>query len=413
MRRLLSPAFLLALAAPAAAQSDTAARAGRYDLGKMWTFEVPPAKYFSETYGFPADSAWFARARLSALRIPGCSAAFVSGRGLIVTNHHCVRGRLALVAREGETLLDSGFVARTEADERPIPGYYADQLLAALDVSDRLEGVDPPSRRPAVQDSLAAALKAAWSAPGDSIVVQLVPLYDGARTSAYVFRRYTDIRFVAAAENQMGFFGGDPDNFTYPRYALDFALLRAYGPDGKPVASPDHFGWGGGTGVREGDPVFVIGSPGRTARLTTMAQLEYLRDLDVPAQLGWHRSRMAAMRDFIRAERAEAERIDLRSPLYSLSNREKSLGGRLEALHDPAVMARRADNERILRDSIAARPELRSRYGALFDSIAALQREKRSRFADAAALGNLLNGAAGSGTLIRGHWAWRAAEAAV
>ena len=154
-------ALALVVAAPAAAQSDTAARAGRYDLGKMWTFENAPAAYFTRTYGFPADSAWFARARLSALRIPGCSAAFVSGRGLIVTNHHCVRGRLALVAREGETLLDSGFVARTEADERPIPGYYADQLLAALDVSGTLEGLDPPSRRPAVQDSIAAALKAA------------------------------------------------------------------------------------------------------------------------------------------------------------------------------------------------------------------------------------------------------------
>ncbi|MGH7586822.1 MAG: S46 family peptidase, partial [Gemmatimonadales bacterium] len=411
MRRLLISSVLLVLAGSATAQSDTSAKAGQYDLGKMWTFENPPAAYFSETYGFRADSAWFARARLSALRIPGCSAAFVSGRGLIVTNHHCVRGRLSSIAREGETLIDSGFVARTEADERQIPGYFADQLLAAVDVTEELDRAPEPEARRAAVDSVRARLRSQYARADDSVVVQVVPLYDGARTSAYVFRRYTDIRFVAAAENQLGFFGGDPDNFTYPRYALDFALLRAYGPDGRPIASPHHFGWGGSTGVEEGDAVFVIGNPGRTARLTTVAQLEYLRDVDVPGQVAWHRSRMAAMRAYRQADPVESERIDLRSMLYSLSNREKSLAGRLEALHDPAVMARRADNERILRDSIAARPALRTRYGGLFDSLAAVQAEKRKWAPDAAALGNLLNGTAGSGTLIRGYWAWRAGEA--
>ncbi len=413
MRRLAAFSILTALVvAPAAAQSDTAARAGRYDLGKMWTFENAPAAYFTETYGFRADSAWFARARLSALRIPGCSAAFVSPHGLIVTNHHCVRGRLAAIAREGETLLDSGFVAPRLADERPIPGYYADQLLAALDVTAELDPAAEPPSRQAAEDAIRARLKAAHASPGDSVWVQLVPLYNGARTSAYVFKRYTDIRFVTAAENQMGFFGGDPDNFTYPRYALDFAVLRAYGPDGNPVASPHHFGWGGTTGVKEGDPVFVIGSPGRTARLTTVAQLEYLRDHEVPTALAWHRSRLAAMQAYRRDHLAEAERMDLRTLMYSLSNREKSLGGRLEALRDPAVMARRADSERILRDSIRARPALEAKYGRLFEQLAAVQQEKRAHAADVAALGDALNGAAGSGTLIRGYWAWRAAEAA-
>ena len=410
MRRLLTAALLLALAAPVAAQSDADTRAGRYDLGKMWTFENAPAAYFTQTYGFKADSAWFARARLSALRIPGCSAAFVSPHGLILTNHHCVRGRLSSIAREGETLLDSGFVAPKLADERRIPGYYADQLLAALDVTAEVEAAEPPSR-PAAVEAIQSRLKGQYARPGDSVWVQVVPLYNGARTSAYVFKRYTDIRFVAAAENQMGFFGGDPDNFTYPRYALDFAVLRAYGADGRPVASPRHFGWGGTTGVKEGDPVFVIGSPGRTARLTTVAQLEYLRDHEVPTQLAWHRSRLAAMQEYRRAHLAEAERMDLRTLMYSLSNREKSLGGRYEALQDPAVMTRRADTERILRDSIRARPALEAKYGKLFDELAAVQQEKRKYAADVAALGDLLNGTAGSGTLIRGYWAWRAAEA--
>jgi hypothetical protein len=413
MRIPPAAALLLILSAPVAAQSDDSARAGRYDLGKMWTFEVPPAAHFTETYGFAADSAWFARARLSALRIPGCSAAFVSPHGLIVTNHHCIRGRLTSIQREGETLIDSGFVAPTLADERRIPGYYADQLLAALDVTAEVEGAaEPPSRRAAVEDSLRTALAARHASAGDSIVVQLVPLYNGARTSAYVFRRYTDIRFVTAAENQMGFFGGDPDNFTYPRYSLDFAVLRAYGADGRPVASPHHFGWGGTTGVKEGDAVFIIGNPGRTARLTTMAQLEYLRDVDVPAQLAWHRSRIAAMQAFRTSDPAEADRLEIRTFQYSLSNREKSLGGRLAALHDPVIWARRADNERILRDSIRARPEREAKYGRLFDELAAVQREKRAYAADVAGLAELLNGTAGSGTLQRGYWAWAAADTA-
>ncbi|MDH3367425.1 MAG: S46 family peptidase, partial [Gemmatimonadota bacterium] len=110
-------------------------RAGRFDNGKMWTFEYAPKAYFSETYGFVADDAWFERARLSALRIPGCSSSFVSPHGLMVTNHHCVRGAVSRVMREGETLLDSGFVATTLDEERPIPGYYADQLIAVEDVS--------------------------------------------------------------------------------------------------------------------------------------------------------------------------------------------------------------------------------------------------------------------------------------
>ncbi len=113
-------------------------RAGQFDYGKMWTFEYPPSEYFTQTYGFQADEDWFQRARLSVLRIPGCSASFVSPNGLVATNHHCVRGVVSRITQEGETLLDSGFVATTLEEERQIPGYYADQLLAVEDVSDQV-----------------------------------------------------------------------------------------------------------------------------------------------------------------------------------------------------------------------------------------------------------------------------------
>jgi hypothetical protein len=402
--RILSP--LLAVAAAAAAHAQDSTRAGRFDLGKMWTFENPPAAYFTTTYGFPADSAWFARARLAALRIPGCSAGLVSGDGLIVTNHHCVRGRLASIQRPGETLLDSGFVAPTLADERRIPGFYADQLVAAVDVTREFEGVGSAGRG-AVEARLRGELLPASRAAGDSMVVQFVDLYDGARTSAYVFRRLTDVRFVMAVELQMGFFGGDPDNFTFPRYALDFAVLRAYGPDGRPLATPSHFGWGGSDGVREGDVVFVIGNPGRTARLTTTAQLETARDVGLPVTVRFLRSRLDAMGAFLATEREEAERIDLRNRMFSLSNREKSAAGRLEALHDATVMARRGDSEAALRDSLRAHPQLGQRYGTVFDRLAEVATARRALTAETAAFSEFLNGVAGSGTLQRAWWAWR------
>ncbi|MGH8699301.1 MAG: S46 family peptidase, partial [Burkholderiales bacterium] len=249
------------------------ARAGPLDNGKMWVFEYAPAEYFRTTYGFSPDSQWFARARLAALRIPGCSAALVSPNGLVVTNHHCARGAVSQVSRAGETLLDSGFYATSVEAERRIGNYWADQLLAAEDVSAEVfaavDRATTDAEREGARREATAAIEArlraryAPSAGGDSIHVQIVPLYHGGRYSAYVFRRFTDVRLVAAAELQMGFFGGDADNFTYPRYALDFAFLRVYGRDGRPYHTDHHFTWSA-EGVHEGDPVFVIGNPGPT-----------------------------------------------------------------------------------------------------------------------------------------------------
>jgi hypothetical protein len=187
-------------------------RAGRFDTGKMWTFEYPPDRYFSETYGFTADSGWFTRARLAALRLPGCSAAFVSPHGLVVTNHHCSRDGISAVTKPGETLLDSGFVAHALADERRLPGFFVDQLLAVRDITDEiLPAVDRASSdtaRARVRREAGVAvqsrLKARYASPGDSIWVQVVALYHGGRYSAYVFRRFTDVRLVAAPSYRWG-----------------------------------------------------------------------------------------------------------------------------------------------------------------------------------------------------------------
>jgi hypothetical protein len=416
MRRLLLLPLLLLLAAPAAAQmvNPDTVRAGAFDMGKMWTFEYAPAQYFSQTYGFAADSAWFARARLPALNIGGCSAGFVSPNGLIVTNHHCVRGNVNALSRRGETLLDSGFVARSLEEERRIPGFTADQLLAAVDVTAEVDAAvaraaDDAARVQARRDAGTAAqvrLRQQYAQPGDSIWVRIVPLYNGARTSAYVYRRFTDVRLVFAVELGVANFGGDWDNFTYPRYDLDFAVLRAYGADGQPVRSPDYYRWNS-EGVRTGDVVFVIGNPGATRRLTTISQLEYQRDVALPIQGRFLASRIAALRAFRDESRDDGLRSALLVQILGLSNAWKPIGGRLEGLNDPVIMARRRAIERTLQDSIRARADLRPRYGQLFDRMAALQRERR-RFATAAsAFSQLTNAGAGSATLQLAYWTYR------
>ncbi len=418
---LRSAAAAVALAAlvviPAGAQnaSPDTIRAGRFDMGKMWTFEYPPADYFTQTYGFTADSAWFARARLAALRIPGCSAGFVSPNGLMITNHHCVRGTVNGLSRRGETLLDSGFVARTMDEERRIPGYYADQLLAVVDVSAEVDAAlarapDEAGRAAARRDVAAAIqvrLRPQYAQPGDSVWVQVVALYNGARNSAYVFRRYTDIRLVVAAELAMANFGGDWDNFTYPRYDLDFAVLRAYGADGQPARTPDYFAWGGDTGVRAGDVVFVIGNPGMTRRLTTMSQLEFQRDVALPVQNRFLAARIAALRAYRDESRDEDLRRDLLVQILGIANGWKPIGGRLEGLNSVDVMGRRRDLERTLQDSIRARPDLRARYASLFDRMADLQRQRRRFATPYAAFSQILSNSGGSATLQLGYWTYR------
>jgi len=398
-------AGLVILAFPLALAGQTAQS---FDLGKMWTFEYPPDRYFSTTYGFTADSAWFARARLAALRLPGCSASFVSPHGLVVTNHHCAREGISAVTKTGETLLDSGFVAHTLADERRMPDYFVDQLLAVQDVTDEvLPQVDHAASdsakarvRRETGATIGARLRARYTHPGDSIWVQIVPLYNGGRYSAYVFRRFTDIRLVAAPELQMGFFGGDPDNFTYPRYALDFSVLRVYGPDGKPFETPNWFTWGK-DGVQSGDAVFVVGNPGSTSRLKAMSQLDYERAVSVPAQVSFLASRLAALHAFYASHRATGDSLDMRNWMFGVSNSLKSSQGRLGALLDSAILERRRRAEVSLRDSLGVRKELKDRYGRLLERLADVEKQKTALAAPYRAFAFFGNSFAGSGLAQR------------
>ena len=391
---------LIALALPAALVAQTGQS---FDMGKMWTFEYPPDRYFSTTYGFTADSTWFTRARLAALRLPGCSASFVSPHGLVVTNHHCAREGISAVTKPGETLLDSGFVAHTLADERRMPDYFVDQLLAVQDVTDevlpQVDRVSSDSARNRVRreasSTIGARIRSQLAHPGDSIWVQIVPLYNGGRYSAYVFRRFTDIRLVAAPELQMGFFGGDPDNFTYPRYALDFSVLRVYGPDGKPFETTNWFRWGA-DGVKPGDAVFVIGNPGSTSRLKAMSQLEYERAVSVPAQVAFLSSRLDALHAYYSGHRAKGDSLDMRNWMFGVSNSLKSSQGRYGALLDSAILARRRHAEQDLTDSLTARKDLKDRYGRLLQQLGDLERQKAALAAPYRAFAFFGNSFAGS-----------------
>jgi hypothetical protein len=388
MNQLRIAFICLLLIAPALRAQDTV-RAGRFDAGKMWTFEYAPKQYFTETYGFQADDAWFERARLAAVRIPGCSASFVSAHGLLVTNHHCARGSVLAVSKPGEELVDNGFYAATPADERPIPNYTADQLIAIHDVSDEVfaatdraaSDAERADARAAVIRRIEDRFRQQHARDGNNIFVQVVSLYAGGRYSAYVFRRYTDVRLVAAPELQLGFFGGDADNFTYPRYALDFAFLRVYGPDGKPIASPSHFTWSK-RGVEQNDVVFVIGNPGPTTRMNAVAQLEFIRDVELPATLRVQQSRWDALNAIYTANPKAPDAAAIRNQMFSLSNRLKAGYGRQAALNDPVIIARRRDAERQLIASINAKPELRGKYGTVFERLADVQKRKR-QFAEA------------------------------
>ena len=414
--------LLLPFGPPAAGQTGATGqdptKAGPFDMGKMWIFENAPKEYFTETYGFQADDAWFEKARLAALRIPGCSAAFVSPNGLVVTNHHCARGAVVAVTRDGESLLDTGFYAPSLGEERSIPNYYVDQLIAAEDVSDEvLQAMDQATTEAergqarqraisGIQDRLAAR----HSGGEGTVRVEVTALYNGGRYSAYTYRRFTDVRLVAAAELQLGFFGGDPDNFTYPRYALDFAFLRVYGNDGEPLPTGHYFNWSL-DGVEEGDVVFVIGNPGPTSRLNTVAQLEFQRDVSVAAQKSFLGSRLDIMKEFYEAHPAEGEAMDLRNQMFGLSNSLKANSGRLEALKDPIIMARKADGERQFQAALEADPDLNTRWGGLIQEIANLQQEMAALGPEYAAYVRLAPGNTESAIIIRGFYAAQYLEA--
>ena len=383
------------------APQDTV-RAGRFDSGRMWTFDFPPTEYFQEEYGIQADDAWFDRARLSALRIPGCSASFVSSSGLVMTNHHCARTHVSAVTREGENLLDEGFYAQTLADERQAPTMYADQLVAIEDVTEEIyaamtDAQTDAERAAAREDAISAAHARVLAGTPEGHIVQIISLYNGARYSAYTFRRYTDVRLVLTPELQIGYFGGDTDNFSYPRYALDMTFFRVYEND-RPLETANYFAWSP-NGAAEDEAVFVVGNPGSTNRLETVSQLEYRRDVAERYMLEWVNRRVASLEAYL----DEVDASDaIRNQLFSMLNVQKLYTGRVGGLENEILMARRRDTERQFREAIESDPDLRETYGGLLDEMADLQAQRIAMLDEYAAFSGLApNSSLGSSVMRR------------
>jgi hypothetical protein len=389
-------------------------QAGVFDNGKMWTFEYPPLDYLRETYGFSADEAWFEDAHLAALRIPGCSASFVSPNGLVMTNHHCARESIEQVSREGEDLIADGFYARTLEDERPIEDYWADQLIEIRDVTDRvyeaLEGVtDTQARaqaREAATEAIVQEISQEFGGEEAGYNVEMIELYAGARYSVYIFKRYTDLRLVVSPELQVAYFGGDYDNFTYPRYDLDMTFYRVYDEDGEPLQTENYFPFSQ-EGVSEGDLVFVIGNPGSTSRLQTVAQLEYRRDVEDQAVVDMLRTRTPALQDFAASHPEEAREMDLRNTVFSFLNSLKAYTGIVEGLHDPVLMAKRRDHQERFQAAIDADPQLRDQYGDLISRMEELQARKREHAPALSSFLALGHPELGSATLARAFAAFQ------
>ncbi|HEX6751766.1 MAG TPA: S46 family peptidase [Longimicrobium sp.] len=385
-RRLLSFALAAALAgAPAAAQTPSLANAAAFDTfharpfdtGRMWTFDFPPLDYLQRTYGFRPTQAWLDNVRGAALRFATwCSASFVSPQGLVLSNHHCAVPTLESVQKPGEDLLTNGFYAATQAEERRVPNLFVEQLATIEDVTERmnaaLEGGGTDAERVARQTAARRELERPDSAR--RMRYQVVEFYNGGRYSRYGYRRYDDVRLVFVPEQKIAFFGGDPDNFNYPRYNLDMSMWRVYDDNGQPLRPATYLRWSA-RGAQENDLVFVVGNPGSTQRQLTVSQLEYLRDVSHTAQL----ATLRAQRDAIVAlgRTNEARRLELRDELFSIMNSIKAIQGRYEGEADPAFFGRKVAWERDFRAAVRRDPRLAQRYGTLWDSIAAIQATKR------------------------------------
>lgn len=349
----------------------------KLDTGKMWTFEFPPYDYLEKTYGFKATQEWFDDVRLSALRVPGCSASFVSEDGLIMTNNHCSRGTRRQVQKEGEDLASTAFFAPTLADERKVPNYTAEQLVMLKDVTkevlDALKAGKNEKEKIELRDAKMSELKEQYEKE-TKLKCDVVSYYNGSLFFVQGFKTYTDIRLVFQPEEQIASYGGDPDNFTYPRYDLDCTFLRIYGDDGNPIKTDHYFKWSA-EGAAPGELVFTVGNPGSTNRLRTVAQLEYLRDVtyrNSSFQLDNLYNRLEQLKSVNPKMADDYERARL-----SFSNGWKNIVNTYKALNDPYLIARKIDFEKKLQKVVFSSPELNKEYGHVWKTIETTRSELR------------------------------------
>ena len=315
----------------------------------MWTFDAFPTKAMRDSYGWAPDQAWLDHVRKSAVRLTGgCSASFVSGAGLILTNHHCVASCLFDNSSADADLLDKGFIAARREDEKACPGQQAEIVTAIADVTGTVQGAYKGMTGEALtraRDAAIAKIEADGCPDRKTMRCQVVTLFGGGQYKLYTYRKYSDVRLVWAPEDRAATFGGDPDNFNFPRYSLDASFLRAY-ENGKPVVPSDHLTWNPRPPKKD-ELTFVVGNPGSTARLWTQSQFAFEREVRLPitvAVLSELRGRLIAAMET--SPERQREGLDM---LNGIENSLKVYIGRTKALNDPDFTGRLAKAEADLR----------------------------------------------------------------
>jgi len=350
----------------------------RADEG-MWTFDNPPVKQLQEKYHFTPTQEWLDHVRLSCVRLnDGGSGSFVSPHGLLLTNHHVARGQLQKNSTAEHDYVKNGFFAATSEEEIKSPDLEVNVLAAMEDITPRvlaaLKGAKTPEEEFAKRKTVIADIERE-SLQKTGLRSDVVTLYQGGEYWLYRYKKYTDVRIVFAPEDQIAFFGGDPDNFTYPRYDLDMALFRVY-ENGKPIDSKDYLKWNP-KGAGDNELVFVPGHPGSTQRLDTVAQLEFERDMIEPNILKLLKNRIAVLKQYS-ALGAEQER-QAASNIFGLENSVKAIEGRYEGLLDKSVMAKKQKDEEEFKAKVMSNPEWRQAYGGAWDAIAEATKKEATR----------------------------------
>ncbi len=340
----------------------------------LWPYNLVPKDYLAKKYNFKVTDEWLNHLRLSSIRFGGASASFVSPDGLVLTNHHVGRGAIQNLSTAERNLIKTGFYARTRDEELKCPGVQLWVLQEIEDVTDKVLGSEKPGM--SAQEVLAARQKVISEIEKEAsktsgLRCQVVSLYSGAMYNLYKYKVYSDVRLVFAPEEEVAFFGGDPDNFTYPRYDLDIAIFRVY-ENGQPLKTPHYLKWKSSP-LKEGDLVFCSGNPGSTGRLLTYDQLIFLRDVAYPFNIANLKRRQAMLHEYSR-KGPEQARIALNT-LFGVENSLKATIGYQSGLLDRNLMERKQAEEKAIRQAIAASPELAKEFGQAWDEIAQAQKE--------------------------------------
>jgi hypothetical protein len=336
----------------------------------MWLYNQFPKQTVKAKYGFEPSDEWLKHVRLSSVRFnSGGSGSFVSSNGLVMTNHHVGADALAKMSTESRDLVKTGYFAKTAADELKCVDLELNVLMNIEDVTSKVNDAVKPGQSPAdAQLARRAAINTIEKENFDKTGLRsdVVTLFQGGQYHLYQFKKYTDVRLVFAPEKDIAFFGGDPDNFEYPRYDLDICFFRVYEND-KPVKLEHYLKWSA-NGAGDGELTFVSGHPGRTNRLNTVAHLEYIRDVQMPQTLDLLRRREVLLKTFADRSLENARRAT--DDLFSIQNSRKARLGGLGGLQDPAVMDKKRGDEAQLRSKVEGDNALKEKYGAAWDDIA-------------------------------------------